>query len=299
MPVEDLGRRRVLREDRRRSPPRRVGRAREGGRRSREETGRRQERDLLHQQPHAAQRPTDRHRGRSDAHPPGLGPADHGRGVAVPRSPQPARPGGVHRLSRTGAARQLHHRQAETAAGDAGPDRPAAARDRRTAQHRRHRGDRDHGPARSAHAGAGRHPRVPGVGALAAGAVRARHRHRSGRDRAAAARGDRRIGGRAGDDPAPAHHGGRAQVAHPPVGRPGARRPERAATAGEPGRRRAHLDQRDGARSAARRRDDWRTAAHRNAGSAHPDAGPGGAGHRCRSAPSFTSPAPATRSSSA
>ena len=136
-------RRRVLREDRRRGAPRRVGGAGEGGRRGREETGRRQERDVLHQQPHAAQRPADRHRRRSDAHPPGLGPADHGRGVAVSRSAEPARPGGVHRLPRAGPARQLHQRQAAAAAGDAGAHRPAAARDRRSVQHRRHRGAGD------------------------------------------------------------------------------------------------------------------------------------------------------------
>ena len=65
---------------------------------------------------------------------------------------QPARPGGLHRLSRARAARQLHQRQAETAPGDAGADRPAAARDRRAAQHRRHRGAGHHRPARSADA---------------------------------------------------------------------------------------------------------------------------------------------------
>ena len=51
-------------------------------------------------------------------------------------------------------------------------------------------------PSRSADARPGGHPRVPRLGTVAARTVRARHRHRGRRDRAAVARGDRRVGGR-------------------------------------------------------------------------------------------------------
>ena len=128
---------RFRREDRRRGSPRRLRRTGQGRCRSGAEAGRRQERDVLHQQPDAAQRPADHPRRRSDQHQAGIAAADHGRRAAVPRSAEPARSGRVHHLSGARPARQLHQRQAASEAGDAGAHRPAAAHDRRSVQHRR------------------------------------------------------------------------------------------------------------------------------------------------------------------
>ena len=102
-PGRGSSRARLRGEDRRPGAARRVGRAGQGGRREGAPPGRRQERDLLHQQPHAGQRPPHRHRRRSDQHLARRAAADHGRGAAVPRPAEPARPGGVHRLSRARA----------------------------------------------------------------------------------------------------------------------------------------------------------------------------------------------------
>ena len=155
---------------------------------------------LLYQQPHARQRPPHRHRRRSDQHLARRAAADHGRGAAVPRSAEPARPGGVHRLSRAGPARELHHRQAEAAAGDAGADRPGAARAGGAAEHRRHRGAGDLQPPRSDRPRRRGRARMPRPERHGARAVRARHHHAVGGDRAPGSRGRRLLGER----PAPA-----------------------------------------------------------------------------------------------
>ena len=92
------------------------------------QTGRRQDRDLLHEQPHAAEGTADRHRRRSGEHPAGFAaPRPRCRG-AFPRHAEPARSDRVRRLPRAGTARELHQRQASPQAGDAGAGWPAAAR---------------------------------------------------------------------------------------------------------------------------------------------------------------------------
>ncbi len=61
---------------------------------------------------------------------------------------EPARSDRVRHLSRAGAAREFHQRQASPQAGDAGTGWPAAAHPARDVQHRRVRGDRHRRAAR-------------------------------------------------------------------------------------------------------------------------------------------------------
>ncbi len=117
----------VRREDRRRGSACRVRRTDQGRCRGCAEAGCRQDRELLYEQPDAAERTADHHRRRPGEHPTWLASSGARCRGSLPRHVEPARPGGVRRLPGARAARELHQRQAPPAARDAGAGRAAAA----------------------------------------------------------------------------------------------------------------------------------------------------------------------------
>ena len=137
--------------------------------------GCRQDRELLHEQPDAAERAADHHRCRPGQHPARIASPGPRRRRPLSRSPEPTRSGGVRCVPRARAARELHQRQAAPATSDAGAGRTAAASQGRHLQHRRVGSDFDRRAPRSDRPRGSDHPGVPQLGSATDRAVRTRH----------------------------------------------------------------------------------------------------------------------------